>query len=130
MDDPVKLYEISFEPRTEYLYAFVKGDLGASETKVRAWAEIIKRCREDERERLLVVQDSPGNATPADAFESSRDIVALGLSGIKIAFVDLDPANYENNQFGEMVAGNRGAFAKVFTTEAEAHNWLVGPARS
>jgi len=51
------------------------------------------------------------------------------LTGIKIAFVDFDPASYENNQFGELVAGNRGAFAKVFTTESNAHDWLVGPGK-
>jgi len=69
--------------------------------------------------------EGQGNVTEADAFESSRDIVALGLDGIKIAYVDLDPANHQNNQFGELVAENRGAFAKVFTNEKDAEEWLL-----
>jgi hypothetical protein len=127
MGDSADLYELSYEVRPEYLYAYIKGDLSGSETKVDCWREIIQRCRAGEHEKLLVVLDGPGNSTEIDAFESSREIVALGLSGIKIAYVDLDPANLENNQFGELVAYNRGAFAKVFTTEPEAHNWLIGP---
>lgn len=127
MNQTERLYELSYENRPEYLYAYIKGDLSESKTKVECWDQIIRRCRADERERLLVVLDGPGNSTELDAFESSREIVDLGLQGLKIAYVDLDVANYESNQFGELVAGNRGAFAKVFTTEPEAHNWLTGP---
>lgn len=127
MDESAGLYTISYENRPEYLRAYIIGDLSRSRTTVECWNTIIKRCRADECERLLVVLDGPGMSNELDAFESAREIADLGLKGIKIAFVDLEPANYKNNQFGELVAGNRGAFAKVFTTEADAHKWLVGP---
>ncbi len=129
MNDPKRPYDISYDIRPEYLRAFIMGDLSETVTKVKVWAEIIDRCRESGHARLMTVLDGPGNTSEIDAFDSSRQIVSLGLSGIKIAYVDLDPANHENNQFGELVAENRGAFAKVFTTEAEAHNWLIGPRR-
>lgn len=125
MKDPPKLYVVSFKERPEYLYAFIKGDLSLSPTKVECWDKIIRRCREKEYTRLLVVLDGPGNSTELDAYESSRGIIDLGLDGIKIAYVDLDAANYTNNQFGELVADNRGVFAKVFTTESDAHDWLT-----
>ena len=128
MNDPHKLYELALEVRHGYLYAFVRGNLAAPDTRITCWAEIISRCREEKCDRLLVVQDSPGNSTPTDAFVSSRGITALGLGGIKIAFVDLDPANHENNKFGETVAANRGAVAKVFTSESEGLAWLLGAA--
>lgn len=117
-------YTLSFKSRDGYLYCFVKGHLTAPDTRIEAWREIIDRCREDDWENLLVVQDSPGNPTPADAFTSSAGITALGLSGIKIAFVDLDPMHHETNQLGEIVAKNRGAFAKVFTREDDALAFL------
>lgn len=125
MTEPARLYTISYETRPEYLYAYIKGDLSTSETKVECWREMIAHCRAGQHDQLLVVLDGPGNSTEIDAFTSSRAIVEIGLTGIKIAFADLDPANYQNNQFGELVAENRGAFAKVFTTENDAHNWLV-----
>lgn len=125
MAAPSKLYYLSFETRPEYLYAFAKGDIAAPDTRVELWTEIIARCRRDKYDKLLVVQDSPGNATSTDAFTSSAGIVSLGLEGIKIAYVDLDPANHQINQFGELVASNRGANAKVFTNEAEAIAWLI-----
>jgi len=125
MDVSTPLYTVTFENRPNYLYAFVKGDLARPDTRIECWTHIVKRCRDDGANHLLVVQDSPGNATPTDAFDSSAGIVALGLGGIKIAFVDLDPSHYENNKFGELVAENRGAWAKVFTTEPEGVTWLL-----
>lgn len=126
MNSPRKLYSVSFELRPEYLFALIKGDLSRSATKIECWERIIGRCRERECERLLVVLDGPGNSTEMEAYESSRGIIELGLTGLKIAYVDLDPANHQNNKFGERVADNRGVFAKVFTTETEAHEWLIG----
>lgn len=129
MSESLKLYEISFERRDGYLYARITGDTSLSATKVETWKEIISTCRADGSERLLVTLDGPGNTTEADAFDSSREIVAIGLSDLKIAYVDLDPANHQNNQFGELVAENRGAFAKVFVSEKEAEDWLMSDKR-
>ena len=71
------------------------------------------------------MQDSPGNGTETNAFVSSQGIVGLGLDGIKIAFVDIDPSNHEVNKFGELVAANRGANARVFYDEDPALDWLL-----
>ena len=119
------MYTINYRPGQEYLRADVCGNLAEPQTRIAAWTEIIDRCREDDVTHLLVVQDSPGNGTAINAFISSDGIVGLGLSGIKIAFVDLDPQNHEINKFGEMVALNRGANARVFFDEALAVDWLL-----
>lgn len=119
------LYTACYQSRDGYFYVFLKGNLSSPDTRIGAWDELLKRCRESGQTKLLVVQDSPGNATPTDAFTSSTAIVSLGLDGLKIAFADLDPANLENNKFGELVASNRGAWARVFTTEQEAYDWLM-----
>ncbi|MEQ1762978.1 MAG: hypothetical protein ABL984_07530 [Pyrinomonadaceae bacterium] len=119
------MYTIEYQPTSEYLRADVKGDLAAPQIRVDAWSEIIRRCRGDAVTHLLVVQDSPGNGTETNAFVSSDGIVGLGLKGIKIAYVDIDPANHEVNKFGEMVASNRGAEARVFYQEEPALAWLL-----
>jgi len=125
MSDVSKLFEVAYERRDGYLYERISGDTKLPETKVESWREIIGTCRAEDVERLLVTMEGQGNVSEVEAFETSRDIVALGLDGIKIAYVDLDPANHQNNQFGELVAENRGAFARVFTNEKEAEDWLL-----
>lgn len=126
MSESEQPYDISFEIRPEYLYAFVTGDLSAGRIKVDCWRKIIGRCRDGNHDRVLVVLDGKGTASDAVAFEASRQIVEIGLAGIKIAYVDLDPKSFDKNQFCETVVGNRGGFAKVLKTEAEAAAWLIG----
>jgi hypothetical protein len=121
------MYKIDYQPATEFLRADVSGDLANPQTRIDAWREIVTRCREDGVTHLLVVQDSPGNGNETNAFISSQGIVAIGLEGIRIAYVDIDPANHEVNKFGELVAANRGAEARVFYEEAPALEWLLAP---
>jgi hypothetical protein len=49
----------------------------------------------------------------------------MGLSGVKIAFVDRHADQHEQNLFGELVATNRGLYCKVFSDFNEGENWLV-----
>lgn len=118
------LYKLTFEPSNKYLRVFATGDLSDPSVRIEAWKSIIQECRDLGQSTLLVVQDAVGNKTAMDAYVSSQGIVALGLHGLQIAFVDLNPVYFENNQLGELMANNRGAFAKVFTTEADALDWL------
>ena len=126
MDTPENLYQISYELRPEYFYAYAKGNLSNPQTRIACWKEILQRCRREARDRLLVVQDSPPNKDAIEAFTGAAGVVELGVQGLKIAFVDPDPAEFENNKFCEVVARNRGANAKLFLTEEQAHAWLVG----
>ena len=119
------MYEISFSPGPDHLRVDLKGDFADPQTRVDAWTEIIKRCRDDGVTRLIVVQDSPGGITPTTAFVSSHGVVELGLEGIRIAFADLNSANYDVNYLGELIALDRGADAKVFFDENAAIEWLL-----
>ena len=121
------MYKIQYQPEPEYLRVDLTGDLASPERRIDAWREIVQHCRDGGVTHLLVVQDSPGNGTHANAYHSSAGIAALGLGGIRIAFVDVDPANHEVNKFGELVASNRGAQAQVFVEEGAALDWLLEP---
>ena len=125
-ETPENLYQISYELRPEYFYAYAKGNLSNPQTRIACWKEILQRCRREARDRLLVVQDSPPSKDAIEAFMSAAGVVELGVQGLKIAFVDPDPDEFENNKFCEVVAQNRGANAKLFLTEEQAHAWLVG----
>lgn len=118
------LYKLTFETNNKYLNVFATGDLSNPTVRIGAWKKITAECRDLGQNTLLVIQDAVGNKTATDAYVSSQGIVELGLQGLQIAFVDLNRVYFENNQLGELMANNRGAFAKVFTTEADALDWL------
>lgn len=119
------MYNIDYRSGAEFLRAEIRGDLTEPQTRIDAWSEVIRRCRLDGVTRLLVVQESLANDTDTTAFTSSQGILGLGLDGLKIAYVDIDQANYEVNKFGELVATNRGANARSFYEEATALDWLL-----
>lgn len=58
-------------------------------------------------------------------FDAAAGVVQLGLTGIKIAYVDTNPDHIENVRFAELVGTNRGANAKVFVSVGEAEAWLL-----
>ena len=120
----IEKYEISFESRDKYLYASAKGELSATENRVQCWSEILERCRAEDYDQLLVCQESPLNTSLVERFEAASQIVALGVHGIKIAYVDADPEGFEHNEFCALVARNRGANIEMFHTVEEAHDWL------
>ena len=125
MTEPTRPYELEFEKRPDYLYARVAADSADEPTAVEYWKAIIDKCRELGVKRLLVEQLIPTGMSMTDTFELATEIAAMEVFGIKIAFVDSYIEHADVNQFGEMVAGNRGVWAKVFTTIPEAENWLL-----
>ncbi len=122
---PSKPYKLYFASREKYLYAFASGRLDVTENRVDCWREILQRCREEEYFDLLVYQESPLNTSLAERFSAASEIVALGVYGIRIAYVDGDPESFEHNEFCALVAKNRGANIEMFHTVEEAHDWLV-----
>ena len=61
----------------------------------------------------------------AEGFQLAADLPLMGFRGVRIAFCDRYAAHQELNEFGEIVATNRGLFAKVFNNFNEAENWLL-----
>jgi hypothetical protein len=122
-DDP---YNLTFETRSDYVYAIARGDLSPDHLRVHAWGRIIARCREDKRDKLLILLESPRNDSPAGTYRSSVQTAEARLfHGIKIAIADLNQEHLETNRFYQLVASNRGAVMKAFTSEADALEWLL-----
>lgn len=120
-------YELTFEQRPEYLYAHLQAEATDVDKAVRYWQNIVDKCRELDFKRLLVVQEIPGGLSVTDTFLLATKVAAMGINGIKLAFVDPETHLYETHQFGQMAAGNRGVWVEVFTTIPEAENWLLQP---
>lgn len=124
MHEPVKEYELTFEERAGYLYAHVASEVSGAQVLLRWFSEIIPKCRETGANKVLVHVETGEKLSTSDAFDAATGVIALDVTGIKIAYVDPNPANFDTNQFGELVAVNRGVQGKVFLTVAEGEAWL------
>jgi hypothetical protein len=119
-------YTITFEHRPQYLYAYIKGDADSYDISRAYWSEISAECAKHKVKKLLVDEDlaEPINSV-SEVFQGAAERTFMGLSGLKIAFVDRHPDHREQNLFGELVATNRGLFCKVFDDVQEGEKWLV-----
>jgi hypothetical protein len=121
-----KHYRITFENRPEYLYALVEGERDSYEISRQFWSEIAAECERVRPKRLLVEEDLKQQLPSiADTYQGAAERPDMGLVGIRIAFFDVHPDQHEQNQFGELVARNRGINMKVFVDRDEAVRWLL-----
>jgi hypothetical protein len=120
-----KLYNIEFVDRTDYLYAYVSGDKHKLDIVRQYWREIADECRRTKCSKLLIVKNIKEVISKTDMYQIASEVPSMGFFGIKIAFVDQYVEQYAVNEFGELVANNRGIYIKVFNTVEEAEKWLL-----
>lgn len=123
---PEKLYNLTFEDRIGYLYAFVEGENDSAEVTTLYWREIVAKCTENDTRKLMVEEDLPGGPSETEVYHLASGLSKLGLYRIKIAFVDRHLDQQDLNQFAELVAVNRGINGKIFNNVDDAEKWLAG----
>lgn len=120
-----KPYRLTFEHRPSYLYAYVQGEEDSYEISAMYWREIADECRANKCTKVLIVEDIVASGTMADAYQLSSELPQMGYIGIKVAFVDKYVEQEDLNQFGELVAINRGINGKIFNDIKAAEKWLL-----
>lgn len=120
-----KPYRLTIEHRPSYLYAYVEGDKDSYEISAMYWREIAGECKANKYTKVLIVEDIIESGTMADAYQLSSEMPQMGYAGIKIAFVDKYVEQQDLNQFGELVAINRGINGKIFNDVDQAERWLL-----
>ena len=121
-----KEYRLTFDNKPEYLHALVEGEHDSYQISRRFWSEIAAECERLRPARLLVEEDLKEQLPSiADTYQGATERPDMGLAGIRIAFLDRHPDQHEQNQFGELVARNRGINMKVFSDRAAALEWLL-----
>ncbi len=120
-----KLYNLEFEERTDYLYAYVSGDKDNIEISTQYWREIADECRRTKCRKLLIVEDLKEMGSTSETYQLASEIPNMGFFGIQIAFVDQHIEQRPLNEFGELVATNRGIYVKIFNSIEEAEKWLL-----
>jgi hypothetical protein len=125
--DNKKPYNLIFEQRERYLYAAVDGDEDTVEISAQYWQEVADKCKELGTKRVLIVEDLPGGGVTSmmDVYELATALPQMGFLGIRVAFVDAHLDQQSVNEFGELVATNRGLYGKIFNNFADGEHWIL-----
>jgi hypothetical protein len=121
----VNPYVVEYEHRGRYLYAHAMAEKDSLETSVGYWTDIATYCTEKGFSMLLVERDCGTRNSLGDTYEVVSKVHEVGLSDVKIAFVERNPDHLEPDLFGETICLNRGIFCKVFKNIKEAEEWLL-----
>lgn len=123
MTSPVVPFTIVYEDRGRFLYASVTGSQDSLEVSRAFWTAIGEECRRRGFDRVLVIESFEQKGPLADVYEVASELPQI-MRGIRIAFIDRELGDLEQNMFAETVALNRGATGKLFMDEARAVAWL------
>lgn len=117
-------FEIRFEERAGYFYAFVSGKEDSLAISLDYWQKVIEECTQRGYDRLLVEEEFPNQVSPREMYTLIVEIKKKLTTPMKIVFMDREAEHSELNLFGETVAVNRGIIGRVYTEIEEAENWL------
>ena len=123
--DSAKDYSITFEHRPAYLYAYVTGEKDNYDISRRYWQEISDRIHANGYTSVLVDEDIVETASVIDIFQLVSEFADMGFTGIRIAFYDRRIEHHELNEFGELVASNRGLNGRAFNDYGLAEKWIT-----
>lgn len=124
-EDNQKPYQISFEHRSDYLYVYVTGLHDSYEISIAYWREVAAECKKSNYKKVLIEEDIPELVAMGDMYRIASEIPLLGFAGVRLAFVDRYSEQQKDNEFGELVATNRGIYGRIFNNIKEAKKWLL-----
>jgi hypothetical protein len=120
-----KPYVVEFEHRDGYLYAHAQAEKDSLDISIGYWTDIATYCKENGFSKLLVERDVGTYNSLGDTYEVVSKVHEVGLTDVKIAFIDRRPEHLEPDLFGETIALNRGIYCKVLKNVGEAEAWLL-----
>jgi hypothetical protein len=119
-----KPYQIRFEIRVDYLYVYVEGEHDSYTISHAYWSEVAGECERLGSRRVMVDENISEGVSVAEMFQIAAELPEM-FSGIAIAFVDRHADQAELNEFGELVAQNRGVIGRFFVDFESAEQWLT-----
>lgn len=118
-------YQLSFEERISYLYAYVRGENASLEIARDYWNRIAKRALSLKVKKVLVVEDISEAITISEVHQLATELSELPVKDIFVAFVDRFAQHKSTNEFGMLVGGNRGLEIRGFESTDDAEKWLL-----
>jgi len=109
---PVAQYKLSFENRTDYLYARVENADSNVETVTAYWKEIAQQRELRGARKILFEKLHSSELSVTSTFAVAATLAVLGFAGTKIAYLKHDRDVNRTNHFAETVSANRGVKVK------------------
>ena len=119
-----KLYELTFEERSGYLFARLKSDIITRDIAIDYLQDLGMKCDELQVSHLLMVRDIPEMLSPASA-DITTEKAAQFLQGIRTAFVNPHPAIHEDLELAITKSRNHGAQFSLHNCFEDAEEWLL-----
>ena len=122
-------YQLKIIEKPTYLHAFVTGE-NTAENVVGYLQDLQRECEARQCFNVLIEENLTGRRLETwDVYQIASDSSAHARGVFRaIAYVDVN-AGGELMKFAETVANNRGVPMALFTTVAEAEQWLAGKPR-
>jgi hypothetical protein len=117
-------FKIGVEWHGSYLRAHVFDGVDSLPVSIAMWKLLGEQCRQYGAGRLLVLEDLDDTVEVVDIDRIIETMLELGFGDIRIAFVELR-GDMSGNEYGEILAVERGVTVRVFGNETQARRWLL-----
>lgn len=125
MNVPEKPYSLTYDEKSNYLYAHVKCDEFTIEVAVDYLREVIAECRELQYTRIMIDRDIPVILSTAKIQFVAEQLATVNTKGLKIALVDPRPENRELNRFAAAASRGLGTKVRAYSTIPDGRRWLI-----
>jgi hypothetical protein len=125
MPDPTSPYELKFENREGYLYAYLKADTMTGDDAQSYLREVMDEAHRLRQKRVMIDRDVPVMLPAGPLFFVTRDFVDM-IRGMRVVYVNRYADLDDDMKFAITIATNRGAQYTVLRTVEAAEKWLLG----
>ena len=119
-----KTYELRFEKRNRYLYAFIRSDSSRPTVAPEYLKEIAKKCTETQCSKIMIENALSQSFWVWDMFAVATCFPQMGIECTKVAIVD-NFAPIEKEEFAVIVGRECGLDVHVFSDLPDAEQWLL-----
>ena len=87
--------------------------------------EVSERCGKINCSKILIEENTPATVSMSDVYRLNSELPQMDFLGVRVAFFDRYAEQNQLNEFGELVAVNRGITGKIFNDIQTAEEWLL-----
>jgi len=118
-------HELKIVFKDKYVEIISNGEK-SYQSSLRLWASALKACNENDCFKVLGIATSSKAPSTIDSYKHAELLHTFKVDfKYKIAWVELNPEEFEGIKFLENVLFNRGLNVKLFEDVESAKTWLL-----